>query len=81
MEFFILKTKPPSSSNIKGFCPIALLNVGGKLFFSLVSKRLENHVISYNKFINTTIQKGCIEKVPGCWEHMSMVWSALKEAK
>ena len=22
-----------------------------------------------------------MEKVPGCWEHMSMVWSALKEAR
>ena len=81
MEFFIPKTKPPSPSNIKDFRPIALLNVEGKLFFSLVSKRLEQHVISNNKFINTSIQKGCMEKVPGCWEHMSMVWSALKEAR
>ena len=30
--------------------------------------------------INTPVQKGCMDKVPGCWEHMSMVWSALKEA-
>ena len=22
-----------------------------------------------------------MEKVPGCWEHMSTVWSALKEAR
>ena len=27
------------------------------------------------------MQKGCMEKVPGCWEHMSTVWSALKEAR
>ena len=81
MEFFIPKTKPPSPSNIKDFRPIALLNVEGKLFFSLISKRLEQHVITNNKFIDTSIQKGCIEQVPGCWEHMSMVWSALKEAR
>ena len=43
------------------FCPIALLNVEGKLFLS--------------------VQKCCMEKVPGCWEHISMVWAALKEAK
>ena len=24
---------------------------------------------------------GCMEKVPGCWEHLSMVWLALKEAR
>ena len=81
MEFFIPKTKPPSPSNIKDFRPIALLNVEGKLFFSLISKRLEQHIISSNRFIDTSIQKGCMEKVPGCWEHMSMVWSALKEAR
>ena len=22
-----------------------------------------------------------MEKVPGCWEHLSMVWHALKEAR
>ena len=22
-----------------------------------------------------------MEKIPGCWEHMSMVWDALKSAK
>ena len=81
MEFFIPKTKPPIPSNIKDFRPIALLIVEGKLFFSLVSKRLEQHIINNNRFIDTSIQKGCMEKVPGCWEHMSLVWSALKDAR
>ena len=53
----------------------------GKLFFSLVSRRLEKHLISNYMFINKSVQKGCMEKVPGCWEHISMVWAALKEAK
>ena len=48
---------------------------------SLISKRLEAHLIANSSFINTSIQKGCMEKVPGCWEHMSTVWSALKEAR
>ena len=34
-----------------------------------------------NKIINKSIQKGCMEKVPGCWEHMAMVWEGLKEAR
>ena len=28
-----------------------------------------------------SIQKGCMAKVPGCWEHMSLVWDKLKTAK
>ena len=81
MEVYIPKNKTPIDSNIKDFQPIALLNVEGKVFFSLISKRLETHIMNNNKFINTSIQKGCMEKVPGCREHMSMVWSALKEAR
>ena len=80
-EIYIPKSKTPVSSNIKDFRPIALLNVEGKLLFRLISKRLQSHIITNNKLINTSIQKGCMEKVPGCWEHISMVWSALKEAR
>ena len=32
------------------------------------------------KFVNSSIQKGCMEKIPGCWEHMSLVWSALQNS-
>ena len=80
-EIYIPKVKPPTAHNISDFGPIALLNVEGKLFFSLVSRRLETHLISNNKIINKSVQKGCMEQVPGCWEHISMVWAALKEAK
>ena len=57
-EVYIPKNKTPNNSHIKDFRPIALLNVEGKLFFSLVSKRLETHIIINNKFINLSIQKG-----------------------
>ena len=80
-EVYIPKAKPPNPNNIKDFRPISLLNVEGKLFFSLVSNRLENHIITNNKLINSSIQKGCMEKIPGCWEHMSMVWNELKSSK
>ena len=80
-EIYIPKVKPPTAHNISDFRPIALLNVEGKLFFSLASRHLETHLISNNKIINKSVQKGCMEKVPGCWEHISMVWAALKEAK
>ena len=80
-EIHIPKVSNPSENKLSDFRPIALLNVEGKLFVSLVSKRLETHLIHNNKFINNSIQKGCMEKIPGCWEHLSMVWHALKEAK
>ena len=80
-EIYIPKVSSPSKNKLSDFRPIALLNVEGKLFFSLVSKRLEAHLIPSNKFIDTSIQKGCMEKIPGCWEHLSMVWHVLKEAR
>ena len=80
-EIYIPKVSSPSEKKLSDFRPIALLNVEGKLFFSLVSKRLETHLIHNNKFINNPIQKCCMEKIPGCWEHLSMVWHALKEAR
>ena len=53
--------------------PLSLLNVEVKLFFGILSKRLEKHIYS-NKLTNLSIQKGCMEKVPGCWEDMSVAW-------
>ena len=80
-EIYIPKVSSPSENKLPDFRPIALLNVEGKLFFSLVSERLEAHLIHNNKFIDNSIQKGCMEKIPRCWEHLLMVWHALKEAR
>ena len=80
LEIYIPKVKSPDVNNIKDFRPISLLNVEGKLFFSVLSKRLEEHIFK-NNFIDSSIQKGCMEKVPGCWEHMSVVWDELKSSK
>ena len=80
-EIYIPKVSSPSENKLSDFRPIVLLNVEGKVFFSLVCKRLEVHLIHNNKFINNSIQKGCMEKTPGCWEHLSIVWHALKEAR
>ena len=44
-EIYIPKVSSPSENKLSDFRPIALLNVEGKLFFSLVSKHLEVHLI------------------------------------
>ena len=44
-EVYIPKSGSPDPNNIKDFRPISLLNVEGKLFFSILSKRLEKHII------------------------------------
>ena len=79
--FFATKTAEPDPTRIGDFREIAISNVEGKLFFSMVSRRLSRHIILNNKFVNLSVQKGCMERVPGCWEHMSMVWKSLNEAR
>ena len=53
-EVYFPKNKPPNPNSIKDFRPISLMNVEGKLFFSLVSKRFVSHIIKNNKFINAS---------------------------
>ena len=65
-EIYIPKLSSSSENKLSDFRPIALLNVEGKLFFSVVSKHLEAHLIHNNKFIDNSIQKSCMEKIPGC---------------
>ena len=57
-----------------------MLNVEGKIFFSLKSDRITNFVIN-NGYINTSIQKGGIPRVAGCIEHTAILSQLIKEAK
>ena len=81
METYIPKVEKPVANCIGDFRPIALANVEGKIFWSLVSQRLISHLVDNNKIIDTSVQKGCLAKTPGVWEHVSMVWSALQKTR
>ena len=70
-EIYIPKINPPNPESIDEFWPIALLNVEGRLFFSLLWKPLEDHIVKKNKLIDLFLQKDCMSKVSGCWEHVS----------
>lgn len=80
-EVYVRKIKFNNHESIDVLQPIVLLNVGGKLFFSLLWTRLEDHMFKKNKLIDLSVQNGCISKLPGCWEDISLVLEELKAAK
>jgi hypothetical protein len=51
--------KEQNSTTIDQFRPISLLNVEGKIFFSVMAKRLTLYLL-YNGYIDTTTHKGGI---------------------
>jgi hypothetical protein len=62
------------------FRPIAITNTLGKIFFSIISARLQDFLVK-NNYISTIIQKGFLSGIPGCVEHAFSLWEALREAK
>ncbi|KAJ8342789.1 hypothetical protein SKAU_G00327170 [Synaphobranchus kaupii] len=59
---FILKEQ--NSNSISQFRSIALLNVEGKIFFSIMAKRLTSYLTS-NSYIDTSCQKAGVPGFPG----------------
>ena len=55
-----------------------MLNEEETAFFNLISERIQENILDKNKFINVSIEKGCMAKVAGCWEHTSLVWDGLE---
>ena len=60
--------------------PISVLNVEGRIFFSVVHKRLANFLIG-NSYIDTKNQKGFIQDMAGCIEQGALVEAALRYTK
>lgn len=59
---------------------ISLLNVEGKIFFSVVAQRLASY-LERNGWIDSTVQKAVISGFAECWEHTSMIWHQNKSSK
>ena len=72
--------KEANSSSIDQFRTISLLDVEGKIFFSIIARRLTNYMVK-NGYIDTSSQKGGVEGFAGCWEHNSMITKLLQDAK
>jgi hypothetical protein len=72
--------KEENSVKIEQFRPIALLNVEGKVFFSIVARRLTRFLLE-NGYIDTFVQKAGIPGFSGCLEHSCIIWEQIKKAK
>ena len=55
--------KEQDSSSINQFRPISLLNVEGKIFFSVMASRLSTYLLE-NNYLDISVQKGGIPGVP-----------------
>lgn len=78
----ILIPKENSSSTMEQFRQISLLNVEGKIFFTVVAQRL-SVFLQKNNFVDTSVQKAGVSGFSGCLEHTNaighLVETALKE--
>ena len=72
--------KEKDSKAINQFRPISLLNVEGKIFFSVMATRLTSFLLA-NGYVDTSVQKGGVPGIAGCLEHGSMIWEAIQRAK
>ena len=76
----IFTPKEKDSKDISQFRTISLLNVEGKIFFSVLSKRLTNYLLK-NNYVDTSVQKGGVPGFSGCIEHTSAISQLLREAR
>ncbi len=75
-----LLAKTEDLSLVAEFRPIAVACTVSKIFFSIISVRLERFMVK-NRYIRREAQKGFLAGIPGCLEHSFGLFEALKEAK
>lgn len=80
MAYIILLSKSSDLTQVSEFRPIAITCVAGKIFFSVLSNRLQVFMLR-NCYISREIQKGFLAGMPGCIEHTFALLEALKDAK
>ena len=78
--FIVLLSKSDILDNPSEFRPIAITNTVGKIFFSVISDRLQRFLVM-NNYIRCESQKGFLFGLPGCLEHSFTLFEALRDAK
>ena len=79
-EIHIPKVSNTSQNKLSDIRPIALLNIEGKLFFSLVSNRLETYLIPNNRFINNSMVWHSLKKVRAQKSNLPVIWLDIANA-
>ena len=80
IAFTILLAKSDKLHDPSEFRPITITCTMGKIFFSILSDRLQAYMLQ-NSYIIREIQKGFLTGVAGCLEHAFALYEALREAK
>lgn len=72
--------KELNSMELDQFWEISVLDVEGKIFWSIIAKRLTTYRLT-NEFIDPSVQKGGVPGYSGCLEHTAVISQLIKEAK
>ncbi|XP_038131552.1 uncharacterized protein LOC119776958 [Cyprinodon tularosa] len=72
--------KEENASDITQFRTISLLSVEGKIFFKILANRLSEYLLR-NSYIDTSVQKGGVQGMPGCLEHTGVITQLIREAR
>ena len=72
--------KEEKSEHITQFVTISLLNVEGKIFFSVLARRMTSYMTE-NSYVDTSVQKRGVPGFSGCVEHTSITSQLIHEAK
>ena len=76
----VLLFKEDDPADPANYRPIALQSCSGKVFFSIWAKRLEMFMTS-NGYFKRSKQKGFLQGIAGCSEHIAALKAALRDAK
>ena len=76
----ILIHKNGDSNNPSNYRPIALTSTIGKVFNSIMSKRIQSFTRS-NNIIDTKVQKGFLDNLSGCTEHSLVLQNIIRHAR
>ncbi|XP_039590572.1 uncharacterized protein LOC120514312 [Polypterus senegalus] len=72
--------KEENSTKLEHFRSISLLSVEGKIFFSILARRMTDFLLK-NGYIDTSVQKGAIPGVAGCLGHTGVVTQLIRKAR
>lgn len=72
--------KELNSTRLDQFREISLLDVEGKINWSIIAKRVRTF-LNANEFINPSVQKGGVPGYSGCLEHTTAISQLVRETK